>query len=289
MKAIKKALTNIRRTPYQSMAAVLVLTITFFVAILISFITASFYQALVYFETRPQILVFFQTDATVDQITNLRSQLESDPLISTVVYVPQEEALQIYQDLNQNDPLLLELVTADILPASLEISTYSLDTLTSVKTQLETATGVDEVVLRGDVVNTLNNWIQGIRISGITFISIMAITSILLVVIVVGMKIAGKQHEIAILQLIGASKWYIQGPFLLEGAFYGVLSSLIAYVSVFTLILYSTPFLLDFAGEVPLIPESPVILAIIFAGAIGSGLVIGTFGSWLALKRYLRS
>src|SRR5690606_1628738 len=86
-------------------------------------------QALQYFESRPQILVFFETTTSSETILALKNELETDPQVQEVVYVPQEEALEIYKELNKNDPLLLELVTADILPASLEISATSLEAL----------------------------------------------------------------------------------------------------------------------------------------------------------------
>lgn len=288
MKSLSKSLINIRRTPYQSMAAILVLTITFFVAILIGYVTTGFYQALSYFETRPQILVFFKTDAKTEEINALQKSLGQNPQVSSVTYVAQEEALNIYKNLNKNDPLLLELVTADILPASLEVSTTSLDSLKGLSEQLSTSSGVDEVILRSEVVDILNRWLSGIRMAGLIFVSIMAATSILIVMIVVGMKISGKHHEIAILELIGAGPWYIKGPFVFEGAIYGFISSLIAYTTVTTLLLYSTPTIINFAGEVPLLPNSPMILGSVAGISIASGLIIGSFGSWIALKRFLK-
>ena len=283
-----KTLTNIRRTPYQAAAAILVLTITFFVANIVSFMGIGLYQAFKFFETRPQVLIFFKTDATSQQVETLQQQLSQNPNVSKVDYIPKEQALNIYQDLNKHDPVLLELVTADILPASLEISTHDLNSLKTIAEEVNASPGVDEVALRHDIVDVLNNWLSGIRIVGLTFVSLMAITSVLIVIIVVGMKIAGKHYEIKVLELIGASRWYIQSPFLLEGAIYGLFSSLIAYVMSVTLLLYATPYIIRFAGEVPLLPTSPLVLLGVFAASIFSSLIIGLFASWIALKRFLK-
>lgn len=288
MSSLTKTLTNIRRTPYQAAAAILVLTITFFVAIVISLISISFYQALQYLETRPQVIIFFQPDATNDQIDQLKNDLSQNPEVSQVVYVPQEEALSIYKNLNQNDPMLLELVTADILPASLEISTYNLDSLKTIAADIEGFQGVDEVTLRSDVIDVLNKWLTGIRYGGLTFISLMAFTSILIIAIIIGMKISGKHYEIKILELIGAKKSYIAKPFLLEGALYGLVSSTLAYVLSVTFLLYSTPYILQFAGEIPLLPTSPTVLGSILVASLTSGLIVGVLSSWIALKRYLK-
>lgn len=287
MKTLKRAITNIRRRPYQSIAAILVLTVTFFIAISFSFLTVGIYQGLSYFESRPQVLIFFENNASDADIDSLRQSLNSNPNVSKIDYVAQEEALDIYRDLNQNDPLLLELVTADILPASLEISTIDLDSLKQIAEDASQAPGVEEVVLRTDVVDLLNKWLDGIKLAGSVFITIMVLTSILIIVIVVGMKIAGKNYEIRVLRLIGASSWYIQGPFLAEGALYGLVSAMLAFISSSIILLYSTPYILDFAGEVPLLPQDPTIYAGILSGAVALGILIGTTGSWIAVKRFL--
>lgn len=288
MRALLKALQNIRRTPYQAMSAILVLTITFFVAYLIGFITLSLTQALTYFESRPQILVFFETSTSQQTILALKEELEADPQVMEVTYVPQEEALEIYKELNKNDPLLLELVTADILPASLEISANSLDALKILEDRTQAAQGVEEVILRSDVVDTLSQWLAGVKYAGSIFIGIMLFTSILILVVVVGIKISGKNFEIRVLRLMGAGSWYIQSPYLVEGALYGVLAANLAFAMALSLMLYASPIILEFAGEVPLLPESLYSILILYAGANATGLVIGIFGSFVAVKRFLK-
>lgn len=288
MRSIGKALKNMRRTPYQSMSAILVLSITFFVTFLIGFITLGLNQALKYFESSPQVLVFFETTASQEEILTLKSDLEQNAQVATVKYVPQDEALEIYQELNKNDPLLLELVTADILPASLDVSATSIEGLPAIKIQSENAPGVEEVVFRADVVDTLNKWLTGIKYAGGGFIAIMIVTSILIIAVVVGMKISGKQYEIKVLRLMGAGNWYIQSPYLIEGALYGLLAAILAFAIALSLVLYTSPLILEFAGEVPLIPETSLYTFSMLGIAIISGMFIGMLGSYIAVKRFLR-
>lgn len=288
MNSFSKALTNIRRTPYQALAAIMVLTTTFFITALIAMVMAGLYQALVYFESRPQILVFFRTDAQSTQIDALKTELEDIPEVTDLEYIAQEDALKIYRELNQNDPLLLELVTADILPASLEVSTSSLESLEPVAQIASKAEGVDEVVLRTDLVDLLDKWLTGIKYAGVVFVGILLVTSVLIVVVVVGMKISGRNYEIKVLRLIGASRWYIQGPFLFEGAVYGIVSSILGFVLALTALLYATPSILQFAGEVPLLPQGSASLALILGVVSSLGLIVGTIGSFIAGKRFLQ-
>lgn len=288
MRPLVKALQNIRRTPYQAIAAISVLTVTFFVTYLIGFITLSLSQSLKYFESRPQILVFFDTATEEDVIVSLKQKLESNPEVLSVSYVPQEEALQIYRELNKNDPLLLELVTADILPASLEVSGVTLESLEGLKIIAEQAEGVDEVILRSDVVDTLERWLTGVKVAGTAFISIMVITSLLILIVVVGMKVSGRNFEIRIMRLIGAGSWYIQVPYLIEGAFYGVVAANLAFALSLSVVLYASPLILEFAGEVPLLPDSVSYILIMYGAATAAGFILGIFGSFIAVKRFLR-
>jgi cell division transport system permease protein len=288
MRSLKQSLTNIRRTPYQALAAVSVLSITFFISVIFSFISVSLYQALHYFETRPQVLIYYKPNANPEDIEAMRQALIKYPGVVDIRFVNQDEALKIYRDLNKNDPLLLELVTSSILPSSLEVSTNNLNILKQIQLQAATAPGVDEAVLRTDVIDLLNKWLNGIKLAGTVFISIMGITSLIIIVIVVGMKIAGKNYEIKILQLIGATPWYIKSPYLIEGGLYGLVSAFIAYLGALTLLLYTTPSILKFSGEVPLLPLSVNVLLIIFALIMTIGWFIGTFGSWIAVKRFLK-
>lgn len=288
MKVLKKTLRNMRRSPYQVLAAVLVLSTSFFISLLVAIIALSLYQALEYFESTPQVLIFFKHDATETQIQSLKTQLENNPSVTYVEYVPQEKALDLYQEMTKDDPLLLELVTAEILPASLEVSTNEITALGGIAQVANGVEGVDEVVYRQDIVDELQRWMGGIQYSGTIFVIIMTVTSIMTVVTVVGMKIAGKNYEIRVLRLIGASGWYIQGPFLMEGFLYGILAAIIAFITIITILLYATPIILNFAGEVPLLPTSPLILVYLFGGVLVIGAFVGTLGSWISIKRYLK-
>ena len=82
------------------------------------------------------------------------------------------------------------------------------------------------MVFQKDVVDTLLAWTNAIRIVGGSLAVILAFDSLLIIMTVIGMKIALKREEIEILNLVGASPWYIRMPFVLEGGMYGVAARL---------------------------------------------------------------
>lgn len=279
---------NIRRSPYQAISAITVLTVTFFIAQLFVLLSLGSQKILNYFETKPQISAYFTDETTESQILTYKQMLESSENIKSVTYISKTEALSIYREQNKDDTLLLEMVTADILPASLEVSPISLEVTPQIRDEINKLQGIEEIVYQKDVIETLTSWTKGIRFFGIGLMSFLIVTSILIIVIIVGMKVASKRHEIRIMQLIGASQWFIVGPFVFEGAVYGFLGASIAWGMNYIALLYATPYLLDFMGDIPLLPVDPLIMLLVFAIAAVIGTSIGMGGGSIAVRRYFK-
>lgn len=287
-KTLRFTFKNIRRMPYQSLAAITVLTVTFFISQAFTLLTLGSQQVLVFFESRPQISAYFTNQALEEDILDYKQQLESKPYVKKVAYISKEEAFQIYRLHNQDDPLLLEMVTANTLPASLEVSPVSIDDLDQIQADLDSLPTIEDVFYQEDVVDALARWTKTVRQVGLLLISFLTVTSILIIVIIIGMKVAARRHEIKIMRLLGANNWFITGPFILEGALYGAIGAIIAWVINYTIILYSTPFLIDFLGEIPLIPVNPLAMLVILASGIAFGTTIGILGSAIAVRRYFK-
>jgi cell division transport system permease protein len=211
--------------------------------------------------------------------------------------VSKDDALAIYKEQNKNDPLLLEMVTADILPASLEVSAQQPQFLRELEPIIKESPNVEEVVYQRDVVDTLLSWTNAIRITGGTLAGLLAVDSILIITTVIGMKIALRKEEIDILKLVGASPGYIRFPFVLEGAAYGVIGAVSAWAIIMGLLIWARPLLLTFLGVIPLIhallvnPLSNVFIlsSLAFLEILTLvGFLLGCFGSFMALGRYLK-
>lgn len=282
------AITNMRRSPYQSLAAILVLSISFFVTYVFVVLIAGSEKVLQYFETQPQVTAFFDTQATDEQLKQAESAMQGKEYVKNVRVISKEQALAIYQEDNKDDPLLLQLVTADILPASLEVSAVSIDSLPQIEADLKTLSGIEEVVFQKDIVNKLAQWTTTLRTAGVALIALLMSTSTLIIIVITSMKVSTRRTAIKIMQLIGASQWYIKAPFLFEGIYYGILGAFIGWLAVYTLLLYLTPWLANFLGDIPLLP----VPFLFMLGLLGAGTVVGTLlGSLASLfssQRFLK-
>jgi cell division transport system permease protein len=277
---------NIRRAPFQALGSVFVLILTFTAAQAFVLLSLASSVLLHYFETRPQVTAFFTDDITEQQIFMVKEQLEAQAYVAGVTYVSKNQALELYRQQNQHDPLLLEMVTADILPASLEVSAKSSDQLQTISDYLSGVTGVEEVTYQKDVIEALQRWTNGIRIGGLILVGFLVGTSLLITTILISMKVAQKRQEIKTMRLLGASPWFVRGPFLLEGAIYGMVSALIAWGLIYISLLYATPVLVGFLGEIPLLPVPVTSMLMLLGGSVGAGVTMGVVSGSLSTSRY---
>ena len=288
MKTFRTTSHNIRRSPYQAFAAVFVMTLTF---LFISFFTFLLYgssKAISYFESRPQVTAFFQNEVKTEDIDGLKNDLMATNKVASIKFVSKEDALKIYREQNKDDPLLLELVTADILPASLEISTTKIEDLSAINKQLLDSPKVSEVVFQKDVVSVLTSWTNALRSIGLGLIIVLSLVSIFIMVIIIGVKISQKKQDIEIMRLIGAGGWYIRWPFIFEGIFYGATGAVLGWLISAGALWYATPFLSSFLKGIPIFPLPLIFIFGLLSIEIIVAVVLGTLASFLAVLRYLK-
>jgi cell division transport system permease protein len=289
MGQFKTTWQHIRRSPYQAFAAILIMFFTCMVAGSFIIMAYASDKILNYFESKPQTTAFLKDDIKSEDVDSIKNKLLETGKAANIKYVSKEEALNIYREQNKNDPLLLEMVSSSILPASLEISAKEIRDLQILADIAKKEPLVDEVVYQKDIVNTLIGWTSSLRSFGFILVGFLVFVSILIILMVIGMKIAVRREEIEILRLVGASRWYIRWPFILEGMYYGFLGAVFAWGILYLLLIYFTPFLSSFLTGIPLFPISFMLVLYLLLTMIGGGVLVGIIGSFLAVWRYLKN
>lgn len=284
-------LQRIKRSPYQALAAISIMTMTLFIASAFFLVAAGSQAILKHFETRPQVNAFFKQDVvpTPQQIDLIAAKLESTGLVESVKYVSKEEALNVYKELNKSDPLLLEAVTAAMLPASIEVSAKNPENLKIIAEQLKLEPGIEDVRFAEDIVSSLAIWTKSVRIIGISLVGTHIFITFTIILLIMGVKVAARRDEITVLQLVGATPGYISAPFVAEGIIYGVFGGFIAWGISYLILLYSMPFLVTFLSGIPLLPPPVLFMFEVLAGEIALGALIGGMGGFIATQRYLKA
>lgn len=285
----KTATQHLKRTPYQSLAVVFNMSLAFFILAVFLIIAFGAEATLRFLESRPQLTAFLKDEAKPQQIELLKSDLESTGKVKNVIFISKDEALTIYKKEIKDNPLLLEMVTAKILPASFEISTLNLNSLPEIAKMVKENPIVEDVLFQEDVVSTLSSLINGLRKIGLVLICFLTLISLLNVVIVISMRVSQHRQEMETLSLMGATSWYIRGPFIFQGVIYGVISGFVAWFASWLLLLYSTPFLVQFLAGMPLFPVPNLFIFGLLVGLLALGIIIGGIGSILSVRRFSKT
>src|SRR5215469_12398038 len=103
MKATKTTLQHMRRSPYQSLAAVFIMMLTFLSITVFSFIVFGSSAVINFFESKPQVTAFFKDTATEQNIDSLKNNLNQTGMVSSMKYISKDQALQIYKAQNKDD------------------------------------------------------------------------------------------------------------------------------------------------------------------------------------------
>lgn len=288
MKSLNTALVAIRRSPYQSVLTIFILSITLFIAYCFSLLTIGSDKILSFFETQPQVIAFLKLEAQREDLDQISQKMKEKSYVKEVKTVTQAEALQIYQRENQNDPLLLELVTEEILPASVEVAAADAKSLDAIKNDLQSETSVEDVVLQEDVVQNLVRWTDAMRLIGLFLLSTLLITSFLMVMTNISMKISAKRKNIQIMKFVGASNSYISRPYLLEAIVMSAVSSTLAFALYYAMLLYLNPWLENFLSGIVAFPIPWQFLAYQFAAGLGLAILLGLMASQSAVSRMLK-
>jgi cell division transport system permease protein len=288
MSAVKTTIKHIRRTPYQALASIFIMTLTILAISVFAFIVFGSSVAIKYFESKPQVVAFFKDEATQDDITQLQHSLVATGKVASVKFVSKKDAVQIYNKQNKDDPLLKEFVSESILPESIEVSTYNIEDLKPISDALKTNPHVDTVIYLEDVVSTLTSLTNGVRMVGLILIVVLALVSVFIMMTVIGFKVSQKRDEIEIMKLLSATNWYIRKPFILEGVLYGIGGTILGWLVASGALLYATPTIESFQKGIPLVPVSPTFLFGLLLVEMLIAIILGMLASSLAVLRYLK-
>lgn len=297
----KTAIESIKRSPFQAISAIFVLSLTFFVATMVSVIFFASENLLTYFETRPQIISFIKNEADEQSINNLQQKLQVDSRIKDLKFVSKEEALEIYKKSTADNPLLAELVSPTIFPASIEFSVTDLKLAEQVIEEVKTEDVVQQVGFTAniggdkslnDVVSRLKTISNYIRIGGIVFVSALGATSFIVLLIIISMRMNTRKGEIEILSLIGATPSFVSSPIIIEGLIYSLAGVTIGWTLSLISWLYVTPMLINYFNAIPVLPHKPADFFLLFGSILLLELVVGFIialsGSFIAVKRSLK-
>ena len=224
---------------------------------------------------------------TPQQQQQLVTTLTSMSQVENVTYVSQAEAYTLFKSAMSNEQSLVSTVTASELPPSLEIKLRNPSAdYQIVSSAVQGRAGIDSVIDEMTILQKFYNLLNGLRNAVIVVALILVVAAVLLVANTIRLSAFNRRRETGIMRLVGASNFYIQLPFLLEGVIAGLFGWLIAaalLIGVKSLLLNNLQ--QYFSYNVGL-SAGDLIEVIVLAMIIGVSLCGVT--AFVTLRRYLR-
>jgi cell division transport system permease protein len=247
-----------------------------------------------------KVSVYLQDDISEVLRLQLEAEFKQNQYVDEVSYISKEIAQKQFAESFQDDKKLLEglaLIGGNTLPASFEVSVTDLSKLEEVGNIAKTDTFKDSVesisLGKTEVKETIKKaanvqkFIQKISI-GIAIV--YAIISMLIIFNTIRMAIFTRSDEIRTQKLLGATRSYIRGPFLVESSIYGIIAGVIAASATYAAIFALEERLsaqAEFAESYQFLTD-PMTIALMVLGTIAAGILVGVISSTLAIGRYLK-
>ncbi len=157
-KALTQTMETVKQEKLFTVSNLVVMILTFLVFGLFLLVEVLAQTALSKLEKEATLTLFFKDEMAESAIMTLKSSIEKDTRVFSVNYVSKADAFEIFKNLNKDEPLLLESVTANVLPASLEIRAQKVGSLAALADEYKTTDGVEGVKFYKDIIDRFNFW-----------------------------------------------------------------------------------------------------------------------------------
>ena len=282
MYALREAWAALRRSPLLTILSAAMVALALFVVGIFGVATWNLQQALSRIEARVEVAVYIRDDARHDEVALAEAELLRMPEVRNVRYISKEDALlSARQDLPEFEDLFMEM-EVNPLPASLELELeegFRAPDAVALVAELAALYPFVEDVRYG------REWVDRLfllqRIGAITtgvLGTAFAMVAALIIGTAIRIALFARREEIYVMRLVGATRGFIQRPFLVEGAVTGVAGGLLALVLTYTSFL---------AVSRLIFPLEWIPLSWMVAG-VGAGVVFGLIASALAVRRHLQ-
>jgi cell division transport system permease protein len=233
-----------------------------------------------------QLRVFLVSDTSEAQKNAVHNQLAGFPETGNVRFVPKEEAWEL---MKERYPELTAAAPSNPLPDAFQVTPKDADQVGALAARLDPlpphVESIDYAEKKTERIISVTNVIKYIFLVGSL---ILLAASTILIANTIRLSIFSRRREIEVMKLVGASNWFVRGPFMLEGLICGLLGAIAAVV----LLLLAKEFALPIIeGRSSTFREDDVhalafpIVALIL---VGISLVVGAAGSGITLRRFLR-
>ena len=300
-RVVKAGSVNFFRNLSLSIAATAVMVVTLTIVLFSIIANATFNNTIAQINDKIDVSVYLKDEVTEDQRNKFINEIKSIGNVKSVEFISKDQALEQYRaDNKDNLDLLLAISQTDNpLPATIKIKPWDPGNIEDIRSVIESeqnkALQSDETSYSGDrkeAIDKITNATAFFRQAVFVGVIVFAVISMLIIFNTIQMAIFNRRDEITIMRLLGASTWYIKGPFIVETMLYGIVAAVVSLVLVNSLfVVQSRAFDASSLGLLDIEYANQYFADHfwIFLGLqLLAGMSIGALSSLIATKKYLR-
>ncbi|HBG08053.1 MAG: cell division protein [Geobacteraceae bacterium GWC2_58_44] len=286
-----RALANLRQNVFVSIVTVGTISLALLIAALFLLVYVNLEGMAEGWSDKVQVTAYFDREPTPLAVAALKGRVNQIPGTSKAVFVTQVEAEKRLRGRLKGQESLLEGITPEVLPASLEIS---LDrkhrdsaAVASYVAALKQIQGVSEVQYGEEWVKRFNSFMNLFRLMGSLLGGFLVIAVLFIVSNTIKLTIYARKDELELLGLVGATRFFIKAPFLIEGVLQGALGAVFALVALLACYFAFLKNAANFLGVNPAAAGLSFLPVPHLAAILVGGVLLGFIGSATSLKRFI--
>ena len=302
-RVLRTGLLNFVRNAWLSVAAIAVMVVTLTIILFSLVANATFNHTIQQITSKINISVYLKDSVTTSQRNRLMDDLRHQSNVRQVNYVSKTDALAKYRADNASNQSLLQAIseTGNPLPASISVDPQDPTQIQTIKDFLDKPENkalqdpqapISYSGTRKVAIDNITHATNILRRAGVVSVAVFAVISVLIIFNTIQMAIFNRRDELTIMRLLGATTWYIRGPFVVESIMYGLIAA-VASVAIINAIFVTAASALQ-ASSLGLldIQYSGQFFRANFWKLLGMqllvGVVIGMISAVVATRRYLK-
>ncbi len=244
------------------------------------------------------VSIYFKTDVTEPQVMEVKSYLSTLAQVKDITYISQAEALESFKEKHENDKTIIESIDElDVNPIGATLNVRAKD-IEDYPLIVEVLSNSKYDALIADknfddhkfFINKIKVIADNIKQFGLMASLVLSLIALLIVFNTIRVAIYTHRQEIAIMKLVGATNWFIRGPFLLEAVFYGIIACVVSIIIAYPFLNMIQPYLNTF-----FLTENFNISSYfndnfwqIFGFELIIVVILNILSSYVAIRRYLK-
>ncbi|PIW37418.1 MAG: hypothetical protein COW24_00255 [Candidatus Kerfeldbacteria bacterium CG15_BIG_FIL_POST_REV_8_21_14_020_45_12] len=297
-RTVKYALQNSWRNLWLSVVTIFLLVLTTFSITLVVGLNVMVQQVIRAVESNVEIDLLFHTYVPEADILEAQKFVNNLPGVTQVIYISQEQALETYRQDHAGDAAIiatLDELDENVLPASLTVRADEIDKYQDIVSAFEGSEYADLVDVTNssdseDIIRNIRGYTDSVYKIGLAVSFIFIVISVIVIFNTIRIAIYNHRESIGIMKLVGATNWFIRGPFLFEGVILGALAACITLIIFYGLLYLSNPQITaffagyDFSAWTYFVTRGYQVIVLEVVG----GVLLSVISTMVAITRYLR-